>query len=315
MAIEDWPYEARVFLPPWFDLKSYEAARGWTPMRWISEIRKRKMYFLDLPWKPYDGKERAIFGLPDLQPEEIDKLNKRRKQLFISQLECDFKILTESDSCIFTEQDKREIEREMRSPVQTPNFHDFAKTGRLLSQSRFYNFVDELEDLDPQDLDESDAAIIFSPYDAAIYLNRENHYACVDLRIPDHLLRDAFDRWLQQERARLGIPNPKPIIYSRRKRMPKTKPTQGEKRAISKSDIKKWVDWRVLPYLDIGAWLLIKGAKKEPTSGVWESILFPNHMDNSNQPPISDLKKLADWLLGTEVCGLLRALGLQNVTK
>ena len=318
MAIEDWPREARGFLPPWFDLEPYEAAREWSPGRWSQELSDRSWLFDLLSNPPSETIEEdsyACFGFPD-------------KKSYIDDLKRRFDSLTKSDEEAFDDFKKGSIEhdRNLFYPVKTLTAY-----SATILYGRLKGFCEDFCG-PPMLAGEIDSMIcvkptclsftpdpMFLPYDAIIKggASPDHHYVTVNLGLPDHILVDYFKRWLKSERNRLDVPNPKPFTYSRKKRAdPDGKPKQGEKRVLSKSDFEKWVDWRVLPYLDISVWLLIEGEEEGPPPRIWESILFPAHKDNSKQPLFSDMKRLAEWLMeDRDVYGLLRAAEPSPVTK
>jgi hypothetical protein len=286
MAIEDWPREARGFLPPWFDLEPYEAARNWSPRCWLHEIDIRG-------W--------TVTGLSS---EYMDGYFEKR-----------LNALTKSNCCILDEEvsENREQSQSVFGVIKTPNVLSLAALYHSLHHSEKFEPYKTFFEQSGRGRNDGNLSL---PYDAVIRDFSDMRYVSVDFSIPNHVLVNAFKIWLEQERKRLNRPNPKPIVYSRRKKsIPSNKARQGEKRMLSKSDFEKWVDWRILPYLDILTWLNTEGEHEEPSPRIWESILFPPHKDNSKQPPISDLKRLADWLLSGEAYGLLRSAELPSVAK
>mgnify|MGYP001805999000 CR=1 FL=1 len=287
MAIENWPREARGFLPPWFDLEPYEAARDWCPTRWLHEVDIRGWTMLFDP------------------PSEHHGYNYLKRK---------FDELTKSDCCLFGEDaSKCRRQKSTLRVVKTPDVFSMADLYKNLHHSEKFEPYKTFFDQDCRNYNDGNLSL---PYDTVVQDFSNVRYVSVDFDIPDHVLVNAFKSWLEQERKRLKKTNPKPIIYSRRKKStPSNKTRQGEKRMLSKSDFEKWVDWRVLPYLDVLAWLKAEGGHEEPSPRIWEIILFPPHKDNSKQPLISDLKKLADWLLSGEAHGLLRAADLPPVAK
>lgn len=86
------------------------------------------------------------------------------------------------------------------------------------------------------------------------------NFAQINLKIPDDMLLEAFMKWVNEERLKLGV--------------------KAKNKRISKTHFRNWHDARILQYLDINQWHRINNLK--PKKEEIEMILFPEYVQGKD---------------------------------
>jgi hypothetical protein len=298
MRLRDWGTNVRGFLPDWFDLFPYESVRAWSFERWWQEIKYRRTlqgHFKEVP-------PGGTYPLPELFDEKWGK----------NQLKLRFDNLSDKE---FSVRIPAGFWLEKGASVKHLDGLDIHELLHKKDHPYSASFFDLLSKwiLEAKAWDQDRTENPYSPLKGADLARCGKFvYLRVDLGFTNESISKSLISLINEYRREMGIKEP--LRYKARPRPIGAASKSGEKHRIEQSDLDKWADARLLPYLDVTLWLAIGGEKK-PTPGDWKLILFPDTgpeyaeegAANRYQERPDELRNLAEWVFSDDFEGLMLA--------
>ncbi len=155
-----------------------------------------------------------------------------------------------------------------------------------LTDSDFNNFLRQYPNLRQQQSEYYKQFL--SPISS--FFDNQMHYVSVNLKASDEQIMSDFRQWLSEYRKITGIEQP--IVKKRKNPLP----------AFTNNDLSRWVEYRVLPYIDLTMIAQLEG--KEMTYPKIANLIFPDVYDvdivervkKTTKPEADRLIKLFSYL-------------------
>lgn len=332
----NWRKWVKENLPPWFDLQAYERVTTWSPSRWEHEIFLRRSVKYSVTFAceyNQDESENKIIGnvnfegtwdgfsflLPQEKarlfsdPNPADLFTKNDLLLESNYLVTSLRIkdaisLYREFSELPAFKNSMKIKDELREFIKN-NLDKVIAAGSDTSECLFSEYLKDKKELHEETL----VTVFGDDYFDLPYKNLTSHYGLpdyaetiiVNLNASDDAIKTAFSVWLNQQRLTKKPPLPILSRGQQRNETPlHTKRRQGEKHNLEAEDFEKWVNWRLLPYIDINLWRKAFDKTEPIKFSDWEHILS---FDEKPPRTLPELDRLANWLLSDDAQDLLQS--------